>query len=115
MTLRRGHPIVNAADLDPEAGVKGLTAFKAQNFDEAIRYFTMLTKQNPKLAEGYFLLGQAYFNAQRPKEAATAYQAGLALKPNDAEAETLLGQAYEAQGMTAEAQDAYKRAAQMKR
>jgi rhomboid protease GluP len=115
ITLRKGYSPVDSADLDPEAGAKGITAFKAQNYDEAIRYFTMLTKQNPKLAGGYFLLGQAYFNAQRPKDAVGAFQAGLALKPDDAEAETMLGQAYEAQGMTQEAQEAYKKANQMQR
>lgn len=115
MTLRKGHPQLDAKDLDPDAGPKALAALKAQNYDDAIRYLTIFTKQNPKSPEGQVLLGQAYLAANRPNEAVTAFQAGLAMKPNDADAETGLGTALSKLGREQEAQAAFKRAAELRR
>jgi rhomboid protease GluP len=114
LTLQKGHPQLDAKDLDPEAGPKAIAALKANDYDQAIRYLTAFTKQNPKSADGQMLLGSAYFGAKRPQQAISAFQAALALRPDYGEAEQGLGHAYEALGMNQEAQDAYKRAAQMK-
>jgi rhomboid protease GluP len=109
MTLKKGYPQLDAKDLDPDAGPKALEALKAHNYDEAIRYLTIFSKQNPKSADGQFLLGQAYLAANRPGEAVTAFQAGLAIKPNDADAETGLGTAYSKLGREQEAQEAFRK------
>ena len=114
MTLQKGHPQLDAKDLDPEAGPKAAAAYQAGNYDEAIRYFTIFSKQNPKLAESQLLLGSAYLGAKRPQQAIPTFQAALALRPDYAAAEQGLAQAYEALGMNQEAQEARQKAAQMK-
>jgi len=114
MTLRKGHPQLEAGDLDPDAGPKAIAAYNAHDYETAIRYLTILTKQNPKLASAQLMLGGAYLEAKKPRESIPAFQAALALQPNYALAEEGLGQAYEALGMNQEAQEAYKKAAQMK-
>lgn len=114
MTLQKGHPQLDAKDLDPDAGPKAAAAYQAGNYEEAIRYFTMFTKQNPKLAEGQLLLGSAYLGAKKPQLAVPAFQAALALQPDYGPAEQGLAQAYQSLGMNQEAQEASKKAAQMK-
>lgn len=114
MTLHKGYPQLGAANLDPDAGPKALAALKAQNYDEAIRYLTMFSKQNPKISAAQVLLGQAYLGANRPSEAVTAFQAALALNAKDADAEAGLGMAYSKLGRDQEAQAAFKRAAELK-
>jgi len=115
MTLHKKYPQIEASDLDPDAGPKAIAAYKAGNYEQAIRYFTMFTKQNPKSPEGQLLLGGAYLGAHQPQQAIPAFQAALALRPNYREAEEGLGQSYEAMGLAQEAQEAYRKAAQMKR
>jgi rhomboid protease GluP len=114
MTLKKGHPQLDAKDLDPDAGPKAVNALKIGDYDQAVRYLTMLVKENPKSADLQYLLGTAYLGAQKPNEALTAFQAALALNPKSADAESGLGMAYSALGMEPEAQEAYKKAAQMK-
>jgi membrane associated rhomboid family serine protease len=115
VTLQRGHPQLDAKELDPDAGRKALEAFKAQDYDGAIRYLIIFSKQNPTSAEAQFLLGQAYLSANRPAEAVTAFQAGLVIKPNSADAETGLGTAYSKLGREQEAQEAFKKAEEVKK
>jgi membrane associated rhomboid family serine protease len=115
MTLHKTHPQLDTADLDPDAGPKAATAYRSGDYEQAVRYFTMYAKQNPKSAEAQAVLGDSYLRAHHPQQAIPAFQTALALRPNYEPAEEGLGQAYEALGMMQEAQDAYKRAAQMKR
>jgi len=115
MTLRKGHPQLEAKDLDPEAGPKAAAAYRSGDYDQAVRYFTMYAKQNPNSAEAQVILGDSCLRAHQAQQAIPAFQAALALRPDYGVAEEGLGQAYEALGMTRESQDAYKRAAQMKK
>lgn len=115
MTLKKGHPQLAAADLDPDAGPKAIAAYNAGHYEDAIRYLTVFTKQNPKSASAQVMLGGAYLAAKRPKEAIAPFQAALALRPDYALPEEGLGEAYRALGMEQESQDAYKKAAQMKK
>ena len=64
----------------------------------AIRALTEIVRKNPKFAEGYFLLGQAYMQKQQFPAAETAYRHALMLKPKASDVGYQLGMAVAAQG-----------------
>jgi membrane associated rhomboid family serine protease len=114
MTLHKTHPQLDTADLDPDAGPKAIAAYNAHDYEKAIRYLTIYTKQNPKSASAQLMLGGAYLEAKKPQESIPAFRAALEMRPDYALAEEGLGQAYAALGMNQEAQEAYRKAKQMK-
>jgi tetratricopeptide (TPR) repeat protein len=112
--LRKGYAQLGTQDLDPDALPNAVEALKRQDYDGAIRNFTIYSHQNPKSAEAQYFLGTAYLGAHQPKEALAAFQSALGIKPNYAEAENGVGMAYTALGMKEEAQEAFTRANQMR-
>ncbi len=79
-------------------------------FDEAIEACRRILAIDPRQAEVWFKLGNAYGKQDKPEKAAAAYEKGLEINPNQARAWKGLGVAYLDQEMTGEAIQAFTRA-----
>ncbi len=88
-------------------------AMAQRRTDDAISQLQEIVRQQPKEAEPYYLLGEAYLNQRKPDQAIAAFQEALRLKPDYAEAEAALGSAYLSKGMKPEAEQAFKKAAEL--
>jgi tetratricopeptide (TPR) repeat protein len=60
----------------------GRTADAAKSFDKAVTGLIKYTQVNPDYSDGFYLLGNAYFNDSQFEKALEAYQRSLALSPN---------------------------------
>src|SRR5664280_595445 len=60
---------------------RGRLALNSGQGDGAIRSLTESVRKNPKFAQGYFLLGQAYLQKRQFAAAEAAYRQALLLNP----------------------------------
>jgi tetratricopeptide (TPR) repeat protein len=81
----------------------GIEADRQGHVDAAILEFRKATELDPKLAEAFVALGQAYIEKQDYKEAVASLTHALELTPNLVDAHRLLGYALLAQGYPSEA------------
>jgi tetratricopeptide (TPR) repeat protein len=81
----------------------GMEADRQGHVDAAILEFGKATELDPKLAEAFVALGQAYIEKQDYSEAAASLTHALELNPNLVDAHRLLGYALLAQGYASEA------------
>ena len=81
----------------------GAEAEKNGHFDVAIAEFRKVTELEPKVAEGFVSLGQAYLENRDYGGAISSLKQALKLSPDLRPAHQLLGYALLAQGYTAEA------------
>lgn len=79
----------------------GAPASPISQLEEAVR-------QNPQEASMHVMLGNAYYDAQRYAEAATAYQGAIALKPGDSNVQVDYGTSLFYSGRTEEALKEYR-------
>ena len=82
---------------------RGRTALAAGHSDQSILALSESLQKNPKFAEGYALLGQAYLQKQQLAAAEAAYRHVLQLEPNASDVRYQLGLAVVAQGRADEA------------
>lgn len=124
-----GAPAVSAADKEKErveleksaknkqtvkkAFDDGLVAYKAKNFDEAIKQFGTVTELDPKQDVAWANLGNSYKEAKKYDESAAAYQKAIELKPMEAAYQNNLGLALGGSKKMDEARAAFEKAAQM--
>ena len=87
---------------------RGRQALAAGRSDQAILALTQSVKTNPKFAEGYSLLGQAYMQNQQPAAAEFAYRHALELQPKADGVRYQLAAAMLAQGRAADALALFK-------
>ncbi len=100
---------------DGEANVYlGFTYLSLDKIDTANEYFAKAvnglkdyTQKNPDYSDGFYLLGNAYYYANQPKNAIEAYSQSLQLYPQFAKARFNLGLAYFVNGNTTAAQEQY--------
>ncbi len=85
------------------AAEHGRTALASGHTDAAIKSLLEAVHQNPNLADGYFLLGQAYMQKQQFAQAETAYRHALDLKPRASDIHYQMGVAVMAQGRATDA------------
>ncbi len=72
----------------------GVDALDSKRYDAAVREFSAVTAEKPKLAAGYFLLGEALTRAKRYAEAERAYLHAIGLDPTSGTAYEKLGLVY---------------------
>ena len=60
----------------------GRTADAAKSFDKAVVGLIKYTQENPDYSDGFYLLGNAYFNDNQFSKAIDAYRRSLDLSPN---------------------------------
>ena len=82
---------------------RGLTAYKARDFETAVRELEEATLMNREDYEAFLYLGAAYAAVGRYNAAIGAFKKAEELRPNDAKVHYNLGQAYEAAGVPREA------------
>jgi membrane associated rhomboid family serine protease/Flp pilus assembly protein TadD len=82
---------------------RGRKALAAGHSDQAIRALLESVQKNPKFAEAYSLLGEAYMKSQQPAAAEGAYRRALDLQPKATGARYDLGMAVLAQHRAADA------------
>jgi len=100
---------------DGEANVYlGFTYLSLDKTDTANEYFVKAvnglkdyTQKNPEYSDGFYLLGNAYYYANQPKNAIEAYSRSLQLYPQSAKARFNLGLAYFVNGNTTAAHEQY--------
>ncbi|MGI8495275.1 MAG: tetratricopeptide repeat protein [Pyrinomonadaceae bacterium] len=100
---------------DGEANVYlAFTNLSLDKIKEANEYFAKsvgglkdYTEKNPEYADGFYLLGNAYYYAKDPKNAIDAYSKSLQLYPQFAKARFNLGLAYFVDGKVTAAQAQY--------
>ncbi len=56
---------------------KGIELYQSGNYNEAIRVFKEVVKYNPKLPEGYFMIGLCYYRTGNIKDALDNFQQAL--------------------------------------
>jgi tetratricopeptide (TPR) repeat protein len=83
-----------AATKDPAVAEESL----AGTGEPHIAQIELLTRQQPDNPTVWIHLGDAYYDAQQPARAITAYERGLALNPDNPDARTDLGTAYRLTG-----------------
>jgi tetratricopeptide (TPR) repeat protein len=83
-----------AADLK-----QGLKYLEAQDYAKAIKAFQSAATVNPKSAEAYYYLGQAFNSAGEQDKAIKNLSIAVRLKPNFPEAKSALSQIYSQQGL----------------
>lgn len=88
----------------------GMEADRQGHVDAAIREFRKATELDPKLAEAFVALGQAYIEKQDYHGAVAPLTRAVELSPNLGDAHRLLGYALLAQGYASEAIPHLKRA-----
>lgn len=81
----------------------GISAEKAKNFDAAIAEYRQATELDPKFADGFVSLGQAYMEKGDYGSAIPALKHALELNADSAPAHQLLGYALLAQGYASDA------------
>ena len=107
-----------ALKLDPNDGEAnvylGFTHLSLDQIDRANEYFAKAvnglkgyTEKNPDYADGFYLLGNAYYYVKQPKNAIDAYSRSLQLYPQFAKARFNLGLAYFVNGNTTAAREQY--------
>jgi tetratricopeptide (TPR) repeat protein len=100
---------------DGEANVYlGFTYLALDKTDTANEYFAKAvkglkdyTQKNPDYTDGFYLLGNAYYYANQPKNAIDAYSRSLQLYPQFAKARFNLGLAYFVNGNITAAREQY--------
>ncbi len=78
-----------------------------EHFAKAVSGLKDYTQKNPDYSDGFYLLGNAYYYANRPKNAIEAYSQSLQLYPQFAKARFNLGLAYFVNGNTTAAREQY--------
>lgn len=76
-------------------------------FAKAVSGLNDYTKKNPDYADGFYLLGNAYYYVNQPKNAIDAYSRSLQLYPQFAKARFNLGLAYFVNGNATAAREQY--------
>lgn len=82
---------------------KGLEAYKARDYETAVRHLEQATMENHDDYRAFLYLGAAYVGAGRGNAAIGAFRRAAELHPEDARVHYNLGQAYEAAGVPREA------------
>jgi len=80
------------------------------DFSDADKWLTAVTKETPKDAEAWYLLGRTKYNENRFEEAIECFQQTLSLRENDVKAENNLGLSYQGLNRPDEAKAAYEKA-----
>ncbi len=81
----------------------------AGNYNEAVNYYNVVIKQNPKFYEAYIGLGMAYKELGKYQEAYDSTSKAIKLKPSYYQAYYNLGIILESMGKNAEAINAYEK------
>lgn len=89
---------------------QGIAAFRAGEFDQAVRVLEEVSRQYPHSYEAFVYLGAAYSQVGRHNLAIGAFRRACEIKPSSPRVHYNLGQAYEAAGVPREAWFEYKRA-----
>jgi len=89
---------------------KGSEAYKAKNYDEAIKCLTKAIAINPNCAEVHYNLGLAYRGKGMLDKAISEYKKAIAIEPNIVVVHYNLGNAYHRKGMLDKAISEYKKA-----
>ncbi len=79
-----------------------------QHFAKAVNGLKGYTQKNPDYSDGFYLLGNAYYYANQPKNAIEAYSRSLQLYPQFTKARFNLGLAYFVNGNTTAAREQYE-------
>jgi tetratricopeptide (TPR) repeat protein len=79
-------------------------------YSDADKWLTAVTKETPKDAEAWYLLGRTKYNENRFEEAIQAFQQVLSLQANDVRAENNLGLSYQGLNRNSEAKAAFENA-----
>lgn len=99
-----------------EAKIRSASAhYRAGRLDDAIRELTSAAVIEPRNAQVRFMLGNAFFRAQRYAEAADSYRATLALAPDQPDANLNLGFVLHRLGDHAGALEAWRQAVERSR
>jgi tetratricopeptide (TPR) repeat protein len=83
--------------------VLGELARQAEDWSQAIGYFTKATKYDAGFAEAYLGLGKAYLGAEKPAEAIPALEIAVKLQADNPETHFQLANAYQRAGKKADA------------
>lgn len=78
-----------------------------EHFAKAVNGLKDYTQKNPEYTDGFYLLGNAYYYANQPKNAIEAYSQSLQLYPQFAKARFNLGLAYFVNGNATAAREQY--------
>jgi len=78
-------------------------------FDEVVEMLEQVVREDPKVIDGWFMLGNMYAKVGRPREAIDFFKRALALKPDDEMAVVNLANAYRQLGRDDEALVGFKR------
>jgi predicted O-linked N-acetylglucosamine transferase (SPINDLY family) len=94
----------------PEVLTLAWQRFQARDPRQAEHLCRQLLAQQPRLADGWYLLGLACQVQGKPADAAAGYRQALQLQPEHADAHNNLGVALQAQGRLAEATASFQQA-----
>lgn len=96
------------SDKAEELFSQGFKAFKAQRYEEAIKYFKAVIEIDPDAAAVHYGLGFIYGELGRYAEAVEAYKQAIRIKPDVADAHNNLSLAYVKSGNHDAALEEYK-------
>ena len=91
----------------------GMTAMKAQNYDEAIKQFQLAVQKDATESAIFGNLGLAYLRTRKYDDAAAAFRKSLALNPGDAGVHASLSLALSESGKLGEAQQEVEEVAKL--
>lgn len=80
------------------------------DFSDADKWLTAVTKETPKDADAWYLLGRTKYNENRFEEAVKAFQQALVLSPGDIKVENNLGLSWQGLNHPEEARKAFENA-----
>ncbi|KAA6184095.1 tetratricopeptide repeat protein [Thiohalocapsa marina] len=73
---------------------RGRSAYTAGNYSQAIAEFQQATRLDPRFADAYFGLGQAYEATNQDRQALSAYLSAIRIQPSHGEAQARAGIIY---------------------
>ncbi len=103
------------AESADEWNVKGKEAYRAQNYDDAHKYYSKALEIDPKMQKALFNRALNSYRLKKYSEARSDLSAALDIDPKDHEAIFYTGLTYFAQGKYSEAYNQFDKAADIER
>ncbi len=103
------------AESAEEWNAKGKEAYRAQNYEEAHKYYSKALEIDPKMQKALFNRALNYYRLKKYEETRSDLAAVLAIDPKDHEAIFYTGLTYFGQGKYKEAFDHFEKAAELER
>jgi tetratricopeptide (TPR) repeat protein len=103
------------AESAEEWNEKGKTAYRAQNYEEAHKYYSKALEIDPKMQKALFNRALNSYRVKKYKETRSDLAAVLAIDPKDHEAIFYIGLTYFGEGKYKQAFEQFEKAAEIKR